>query len=288
MKYKIKLRTITPLILSNRMNDALYKGVDFSKENEEKDFSDLASTNIIYQFSCYEDRSLRTDKSFSYAKNYYIPASSIKGALCLKEEHRTLKFKDMIVAKDVISLKYLYKFQYLYQNSEYLDKRKTNKDAKPKKIKHKKYFPNILVEMMNPGECIRGEIIVKNNDKMDCKDILDNVNSISQRKLRAYLKQIGIICNMDYFKKLEEINVEEDSAITEFKKLKSNIDNLLKKDITIAFLGSFKGLLGGLTNFDFKDDKEIQNGFYIDKDTMLPYGLVEIDIKESVDEHTKN
>ena len=31
MKYNINLKSITPLIFSNRMNDALYKGVDFSK-----------------------------------------------------------------------------------------------------------------------------------------------------------------------------------------------------------------------------------------------------------------
>lgn len=284
MKYNINLKSITPLIFSNRMNDALYKGVDFNKDEAEKDFIELVSANLVYQFSCYEDRTLRPDKTFSYAESYYIPASSIKGALCLKEEYRNLKFKDIQVEKEKISLSVLKKFQYLYQNLDDIDKNNKDKNARPKAIKYTQYFPNIIVEMMKSGKCVSGEIVLRENDKMDYKSVVQQVDSITRNKLSEYLKQMEIICNMEYFKELEKTNCEHDfgneSGLLKFKEVGNSIKNLLKKDIKLAFVGGFKGLIGGLNNCDFENNQEIRNGFYIDEQTMLPYGLVEFNITE--------
>lgn len=279
MKYNINLKSITPLIFSNRMNDALYKGVDFSKI----DFSKKKDCHpgIVYQFSCYEDRTLRRDKTFSYAESYYIPASSIKGALCLKEEYRNIKFKDIRVERSMISLSNLNKFQYLYQDSDYLDKKSKDKNGKPKEIKYTKYFPNIMIEMMKSGECVSGEIVLRGNETIDYKSIVGEVDSITRRKLSEYLKQMKIIRNMEYFKELGGNHSQHDSAILKFKKVETKINQLLEReDIEIAFVGGFKGLIGGLNNCDFKNNQEIRNGFYIDQETMLPYGLVEVNITE--------
>lgn len=282
MKYNINLKSITPLIFSNRMNDALYKAVDFAvdfnKDKAEKDFGELVSTNIVYQFSCYEDRSLRPDKTFSYAESYYIPASSIKGALCLEEKYRNIKFKDIKVEKEKIRLSVLKKFQYLYQNEKYIAQKKEDKNAKPKAIKHTDYLPNIRVEMMKSGECINGEIVLRENETIDCNSIVDKVDLKTRLKLSEYLKQIKIICNMEYFKELEKANHD----ISKLKKVEDSINRLLEREtIKIAFVGGFKGLIGGLNNYNFGETKELRNGFYIDEKTMLPYGLVELNISEN-------
>lgn len=61
--------------------------------------------------------------------------------------------------------------------------------------------------------------------------------------------------------------------------MEGSINYLLKReDIKIAFIGGFKGLIGGLNNYSFEKYRELRNGFYIDEETMLPYGLVELKI----------
>ena len=47
----------------------------------------------------------------------------------------------------------------------------------------------------------------------------------------------------------------------------------------MIFLGGYKGILGSLSQSDLsQQNKEprITNGFYIDEETLLPYGLVEV------------
>jgi hypothetical protein len=281
MKYEIGLKSISSVIFSNRMNDALYKGVDFNKYEDNKNCEELKGVNIVYQFSCYEDRTLRTDKNFLYAESYYIAASSIKGALCLEEKYRNIKFKDIKVEKDSITLSALKKFQYLYQNEEYIAQKKEDKNAKPKAIKYTEYFPAIRVEMMKDKQCVKGEILSMGNKTIDFDSIVDKIDLKTRLKLSEYLKQIKIISNMDYFKELKKTDCENDSAISKLEEVEDKIKKLSeRKDVKIAFVGGFKGIIGGLNKCDFKESKELRNGFYIDEGTMLPYGLVELNITQ--------
>ena len=57
------------------------------------------------------------------------------------------------------------------------------------------------------------------------------------------------------------------------EEIKEKIKSLI--DRKLLFLGGYKGILGSLTSQLDKSQK-VQNGFYIDEETMLPYGLVEV------------
>ena len=128
---KLKFKTISSVILSPRMEKALYKGVDF-KEIIMKDtkIEKVENINIVYPFYSYDDRDLLSESNFLYANGYYIPASSLKGALLgSKKDEKENSFRSKILFHDVkirdIKLKNLYKFQYLYEKKDNQEKNKT-------------------------------------------------------------------------------------------------------------------------------------------------------------------
>ena len=62
-------------------------------------------------------------------------------------------------------------------------------------------------------------------------------------------------------------------------KIKCNIQKQLSSNKNMIFLGGYKGILGSLSQFSSPQQDEnhkITNGFYIDEETLLPYGLVEV------------
>lgn len=273
MKYEIRITSITPLIFSNRMNDALYKGVDFDHDKTIREFAEF-DANIIYQFACHEDRSLRLDEAFRYAENYYIPASSIKGALCLEERYRNLKFQDIRVDKNMIGLSTLKKFQYLYQD-EALEERD------PKAIRYDAYFPKIGIEMMKVKQCVVGEIWSGGEGLIDCNEIVSRIDAKTRDKLRTYLRQIEVIQSQGFLKELKKTETDQNAAICKLEEVKKNIHNLSEqKNRQLAFVGGFKGLICSLNNYTFTEMKELRSGFYIDEETMLPYGLVDLTLTE--------
>lgn len=148
---KLKFTAISPVILSPRMEKALYKGVDFKgikKDMENSKIENVGTIKIIYPFYSYESRDLLFEKCFSYAKEYYIPASSLKGALLGSKKNRDensfrskILFQDIKISKENIELKNLYKFQYLYQN----DKKKNKDNSKKLMIKPQNFHPFSLV-----------------------------------------------------------------------------------------------------------------------------------------------
>ncbi|MFC2471694.1 MAG: hypothetical protein ACFNVI_09890, partial [Lachnoanaerobaculum gingivalis] len=125
---KLEFTTISPVILSPRMQKALYKGVDFKgidKNTKNLKVEKSDNINIVFPLYSYEDRDLLSEKSFSYAKEYHIPASSLKGALLVGKRGENedifrskILFKDINIGKEDVELKNLYKFQYLYQEAE--------------------------------------------------------------------------------------------------------------------------------------------------------------------------
>ena len=168
---KLKFQTISPVILSPRMEKALYKNVDF-KGISEDDMVNLETEkkekiNIIYPFYSYEDRNLLYEKDFSYAKEYYIPASSLKGALLgnKKEEKEdtvrsTILFKDVRIDASYIRLRNLYKFQYLYQGTkEKADNKK--QESVYKTPKFTPFFTGIAIEMLERNTNFVSEILFK-------------------------------------------------------------------------------------------------------------------------------
>lgn len=287
---KLKFTAISPVILSPRMEKALYNGVDFKgikKDMENSKIENVGTIEIIYPFYSYESRDLLFEKCFSYAKEYYIPASSLKGALLGSKKNRDensfrckILFQDIKISKENIELKNLYKFQYLYQN----DKKK-NKDNKQKTDdktpKFSSFFPSIAIEMIERGKNFEGEILLKSGVSEELfKSKLDESFLITKNKLNNYIKEIEErIKNINSW--IEDGKLErqvEDSEgnenyIEKLKSIQKRIKEIQNRK-NIIFLGGYKGILGSLS--EINNTQKIRNGFYIDRETMLPYGLVEV------------
>lgn len=277
---KLHFKTISAVILSPRTQKALYKGVDFKEDEEDVKIEELDNINIVYPFYSYENRELLSEQDFSYAKEYYIPASSLKGALLGQkkgEEENTLRskilFQDIRISKSYIRLRNLYKFQYLYQETQEDNANKGNEKKKPK---FAPFFPNIAIEMIEDGKEFESEVLLKIPDSSDefFRSKLDESVCVTRKKLENYIKEIE--------KRIEDISswqVKAEDCLDELKGVKASIQQQLEGNKKCIFLGGYKGLLGSLSQLEIKDEShKIQNGFYIDKDTLLPYGLVEVEI----------
>jgi len=158
---KLKFKTISPVILSPRMEKALYKGVDF-KEIIMKDtkIEKVENINIIYPFYSYDDRDLLSESNFSYSNEYYIPASSLKGTLLgSKKDEEENSFRSKLLFHEVkirdIKLKNLYKFQYLYEKKY---NNETNKIPK-----YTVFFPGVAIEMLESKKEFESEILMKSS-----------------------------------------------------------------------------------------------------------------------------
>lgn len=277
---EIIFKTISPVILSPRDSGALYATIDF------EEFEADNAIKIIYPFYSYEDRAFKANKAFEKAKEYFVPASSLKGALLLNNEFKELRskvfIKDSKIENNLIELKPLYKFQYLYQENTG-DKNKKNKNPVLEK-----FFPTLNIEMLNTDAEFSAHVNFKNPkgagiklDNSNSSDdytrenfqkAIENTEKITKNKLKNYNMEIG-----KRIKSIENLNLADGGkdAVKALKKMRGKIDELIAENRKILFLGGYKGILGSLQNL--KNEKNtIQNGFYIDTDTMLPYGLVEI------------
>ena len=281
---KLKFTTISPVILSPRMEKALYKDVDFK---EVKEIEKVDNIKVVYPFYTYESRDLLFEKCFSYAKEYYIPASSLKGALLGSKKSRDensfrskILFEDIKISKEYIELKRLYKFQYLYQENK--EKNSDDKQEIVYKIpKFELFSPNVAIEMISSGKEFEGEILLKSGVSEELfKSKLDESFLITKNKLNNYIKEIEerikIINSWIEDGKLErqvEDSEGNENYIEKLKNIKKRIKEIQNRK-NIIFLGGYKGILGSLS--EISNTQKIRNGFYIDRETMLPYGLVEV------------
>ena len=281
---KLKFTTISPVILSPRMEKALYKDVDFK---EVKEIEKVDNIKVVYSFYTYESRDLLFEKCFSYAKEYYIPASSLKGALLESKKSRDensfrskILFQDIKISKEYIELKRLYKFQYLYQENK--EKNSDDKQEIVYKIpKFELFFPNVAIEMISSGKEFEGEILLKSGVSEELfKSKLDESFLITKNKLNNYIKEIEerikIINSWIEDGKLErqvEDSEGNENYIEKLKSIQKRIKEIQNRK-NIIFLGGYKGILGSLS--EINNTQKIRNGFYIDRETMLPYGLVEV------------
>lgn len=291
---KLKFKTISPIILSSRTEKALYKGIDFKELMSFEDI-DMQNINIVYPFYSYESRDLLPEKNFSTAKEYYIPASSLKGALLGNKKsdeenslRRKILFQDVKIKNSHIGLRNLYKFQYLYQKNKQDDKeenqgnktKNVNQAIKYKAPKYDVFFPSVAIEMMDVGNEFECEILLKEpitSDEFFRKKLNENF-SITQNKLKNYVKEIENrmqeIKSWIKKKELEKPEDNDENYIEKLQTIENNINELLNSNKKMIFLGGYKGILASLSKFD--ENTKVQNSFYIDNETLLPYGLVEI------------
>ena len=292
---KLEFTTITPVVLSPRMEKALYKGVDFKEidkntKNLKVEKSD--NINIIYPIYSYEDRYLLSEKSFSYAKEYHIPVSSLKGALLVGKRgenedilRRKILFKDINISKEDVELKNLHKFQYLYQEAK---EENNNGQAQPndkqnltyKTPKFEIFFPGVAIEMIGIGKKFESEILLTADISEELLgNKLEESYSITKWKLDNYIDEIKQrVENINSWikdGKLKKTEEKEEDCIIKLKCIEYNIESLIKDGKKILFLGGYKGILGSLIN-KVDENQKVKNGFYIDEESMLPYGLVEV------------
>lgn len=295
---KLKFTAISPVILSPRMEKALYKGVDFKgikKDMENSKIENVGTIKLIYPFYSYERRDLLDENDFSYANEYYIPASSLKGALLsgIKNEDEnsfrsSILFQDIKISKENIELKNLYKFQYLYQDNK--EENGNNGQGivykTPKFPKFGPFFPSVAVEMIESGKEFEGEILLRPEvSKEVLKNRLNKNFLVTKNKLENYIKEVEErIKNINSW--IEDGKLErqvEDSEgngnyIEKLKSIQRRIKEIQNRK-NIIFLGGYKGVLGSLS--EINNTQKIRNGFYIDRETMLPYGLVEVDFEKN-------
>ena len=293
---KLRFTTISSVILSPRMDKALYKGVDF-KEIEtnigKQDPKKMDNINIVYPFYSCEDRDLLSEKSFSYANEYHIPASSLKGALLVSKRDENedalrskILFKDINISKEDVELKNLYKFQYLYQEAEGKNNNsgqnqlnyKQNLAYKTPKLEP--FFPSVAIEMIGIGTEFESEILFKSGISEEVLNHkLEESISITKSKLDNYIKEIKQrIENINLWikdGKLKKGEEKEEDYIRKLECIEHNIESLIKDGKKIFFLGGYKGILGSLTT-KLDENQKVKNGFYIDEGPMLPYGLIEV------------
>ena len=273
-----------------------FKGVDFKNIKEDIKNSNIVNVdkiNIIYPFYSYEERDLLPENEFLYAQEYYIPASSLKGALLSgtkNEDDNSFRtkilFQDIKISKENIELKNLYKFQYLYQN----DKKK-NKNNKEKTVykapKFESFSPSLAIEMIGGGKKFETEVLFRCEISVDFKNKLEDSFESTKNKLNNYMEEVEKrITNIESWikeRKVEnqvEKSKDNENYLEKLKKIKYNIQKLLQQiqnKKNIVFLGGYKGILGSLSQLD--QNHNVQNGFYIDKETMLPYGLLEVNVE---------
>ena len=293
---KLEFITVSPVILSPRIEKALYKGIDFKEvvdntknlkiEKEEN----IININFVYPFYSYEDRDLLSEKNFSYASKYYIPASSLKGALLVDKTDKDesmlrskILFRDISIGSQYIELNNLYKFQYLYQEVEGENNNGQENVNGKQKLEYKSpkfepFFPGVAIEMIGIDKEFNGEILLKSGISEETLNRkLEESYYITKIKLDNYIKEIK--------QRIEKINSwikdgklkedDEKEYINKLECVEQNIKSLVEKDVKIIFLGGYKSILGSLTT-QLDENKKVQNGFYIDKESMLPYGLVEV------------
>ena len=115
------------------------------------------------------------------------------------------------------------------------------------------------------------------------EELLDNKleesYSITKRKLDNYIDEIKQrVENINSWikdGKLKKAEEKEEDYVNSLKCIENNIESLIKDGKKILFLGGYKGILGSLTN-KVDENQKVKNGFYIDEESMLPYGLVEV------------
>ena len=244
-KIVYKIIPQSSLILSPRSTVAFYgdaKGFEITASKIESKLLCLDKLRVIYPFYRYgEYLEYLPEKA-----EYYIPGSSIKGALWKKENVFQIMVDDIEVPRTGIALRNLYKGQYLGTD----------------KKKFAVFFENVGVEMLKAGKELKGELYLKEKSSME--EIIKETNKQAKKKIKNMLEHI---VNLK-----EEITNEE--LLKTLKEIQGNLQEIQAKN-NIIFLGGYKGLLHSI---DVKQEslKKIKSALFIDRETMLPHGIVKI------------
>lgn len=248
-----QLTTRSSLIVSPRSDLAFYADLEqFSSDKIEADSDYLKKERLkviypFYQYGSYE----------TYNPNdavYYLPGSSIKGALNPETAvARNVMVDDILISNNHMVLRNIYKVQYLD------DTEKASFDV---------FFDHVGVEMVKVDVTLEGEFRVSDCRLME--KILEDANKSARIRMGQMKEYLSWLVDREYNKdKLRETLQE---AI-------HNLSPLLEQK-NIFLLGGYKGLLHAMLPTDLDQVIEsMGSAVYLDKQTMLPYGLVTIELK---------
>lgn len=268
--YSYQLNSLSKIILSPRSQEAYYLDLGDFTETDLNEHSEGSKIKIIYpfyQYGMYEGYHPTTT-------SYYIPGSSVKGLLTndkgvdvknikigkpelmARRASSDLLVDDVSVPAGDIVLNEIFKFQSL---------EKEQKDAKLKP-----FFKNVAVEMCRQDIELKGQLFTN----ADIKASLNYTSAVTVCLVRQLIVRLQGICK----DKIGDIS-EMEEVLTALTAL--DIDSY--KNDANRYLGILGGYKGQLLSYLVKNDKGMPEaqaeqqvqGIYIDKETMLPYGLVE-------------
>lgn len=260
-KYMYRIKTYSTLILSPRDHHGFYLAAgDFTREDvvDAESLSGLKEVsdkvNIIYPFYQYGTYSKYEPKR----AQYYIPGSSIKGALGTKKiDNDVLKLMvdDIRLKNEHIHLSHLIKVQYRSPNkngSAYIDT----------------FFPNVAVEMLKAGVSYIGELYI-NQEREELVNYLQRAEQITFTKLSQLISKIQQL--------YDQMNSEEDRSI--LAKLQQNIQHAMNNqgDHEDGFMLLIGGYKGNILAAEWNQD--VESAIYLDMDKKLPHGLVQVTLE---------
>lgn len=267
IEVEYEITTKSSLIISPRSDRAFYRDLDNSIE--EKCIKDINNKPLDYDKPFYYNKLKIIYPFYRYGiydsyspekAEYYIPGTSVKGALTNPNAKRTnkdikLMVDDIKINNDMIVLRNLYKIQYINDPS--------------KKTVLKSFFDNVGVEMVkgNQGNgTLTGKLYTDSIETV--KGLLENANSVTKEKIERMINYLN-----DINEKPNNTSTEKTDDSNDIQTVIKNL-NAIKKE-NLLFLGGYKGLINSIC---LNENKKINSAVFIDCDTMLPHGLVSINL----------
>jgi hypothetical protein len=250
--------------LSPRDHQGFYRAAgDFTDEDlagysdlsdHEKDITDVNIIYPFYQYGTYERYNPKTAQ-------YYIPGSSIKGALALGntvQKAINLRVDDIPIKNSDLRLSLLHKVQY-----------ESKGDSRVAKIAV--FFPNVAVEMLKADVTYWGELF-SDREKTDVHSLLEEAQKKTAGKLQQFVRMMGDLS--------DQMKKEEDRTI--LSRIQENVQEILNGMRGDEPGTSYTLLLGGYKGLILASQwktRELQSAVYIDRKKNLPHGLVKLTLE---------
>ena len=242
------MELLSSLIISPRSGQAFYNGIDEFCLSPCTEVSDIVATEknevkVVYPFYQYGEYAKYDPKH----ANYYVPGSSIKGALQSKGSAMNhFMADDVMVPNGGVVLRNLWKAQYL-----------ENEEAAEFGV----FFSNVGIEMIKDEIKLQGELYLEEN--IDFTMILEAANKDTISKVTQMCTYLRTLLKKKY-----NSNLKNNLHLIE-----RNLSSLLNEN-DVILLGGYKGLLHSILLDNHK--KELSGGLFIDYMTMFPHGIVKI------------
>lgn len=248
-KITYTMHLVSSLIVSPRAGMALYRGIDeFCEEPEleqvESEKRKSREVRVIYPFYQYGEYRKYDPKH----ANYYLPGSSIKGALQpRKAALESFMVDDVTIPNASVSLRTLYKAQYLEEEGA---------------AEFGAFFDNVGVEMARGETELKGELYLK--ESVAFSDVLKSANKDTKEKMNQMTAYLQMLLARNY---------KNENLKSILEQVERRLTCCLNED-DIILVGGYKGLLHSIL-IDHRM-KEPTGGLFIDFKTMLPHGIVKI------------